>query len=66
MRPLWMMYPEDNNTLGIDTNYLFGDSYLVAATTPQLDKIKYYLPLKDDWYNFFSSKLMNKSDEIRT
>jgi alpha-glucosidase (family GH31 glycosyl hydrolase) len=45
MRPLWMMYPEDNNTLGIDTNYMFGVSYLVAATTPQLDKIKYYLPI---------------------
>lgn len=34
MRPMLMEYPSDLMTLGIDTNYMFGDSILVAATAP--------------------------------
>jgi alpha 1,3-glucosidase len=34
MRPLWMEFPEDMATFGIDTNYMFGESFFVAATYP--------------------------------
>jgi alpha-glucosidase (family GH31 glycosyl hydrolase) len=34
MRPLWLEYPKDEMTNGIDTNYMFGDAFLIAATYP--------------------------------
>ena len=55
MRPLWMEYPTDFITFGIDTNYMFGDSIMVAATYPKLDRAKVYLPPEDDWYDFYTS-----------
>jgi alpha-D-xyloside xylohydrolase len=60
MRPLWLEYPKDEMTNGIDTNYMFGDAFLIAATYPQLDEAKVYLPPDSDWFNFFNSKLIPK------
>jgi alpha-glucosidase (family GH31 glycosyl hydrolase) len=37
MRPLWMEYPDDILTFGIDINYMFGDSFLLGATYPRID-----------------------------
>lgn len=56
MRPLWMEFPDEFQTFGIDTNYMFGDSFFVAATYPQLTDLRYYLPISTDWYNFYTSE----------
>jgi alpha-glucosidase (family GH31 glycosyl hydrolase) len=38
MRPLWMEFPEDRMTFYANTNYMFGDAFLIAATFPILEK----------------------------
>ena len=44
MRPLWMDYPDDFTTFGIDTNYMFGDNFLIASSYQILERTKVYLP----------------------
>lgn len=64
MRPMWMEYPLDNKTFGIDTNYMFGDAFLVAASFPDLNDLMVYLPPTDDWYHFQTSLLQASSSEV--
>ena len=66
MRPLWMEFPADAITFGIDTNYMFGNSILVCATYPSLDYARIYLSPTVDWYDFYTSEIQNKSSEVRT
>lgn len=65
MRPMWMEYPLDKKTFGIDTNYMFGDCFLIGATYPDLDRTIVYLPPEDDWYDFYNSELISPSDHVR-
>ena len=61
MRPLWMHFPTDANTLAIDTTYLLGSDLLIA---PVLDKgakaLKVYLPQDTKeptfWLNVWTHK----------
>ncbi len=56
-RPLWFVYPDDDQTYTIDDQYLFGDSFLIA---PVLHKGQgsrtVYLPDGNDWYDYRSNK----------
>ncbi|XP_066291230.1 lysosomal alpha-glucosidase-like isoform X2 [Branchiostoma lanceolatum] len=55
-RPLFFEYPTDNNTWGVDTQFLWGDSLMV---TPVLEKgatkVTAYFP-NDTWYDFYSGR----------
>ncbi len=64
MRPLFMEFPSDVNSFGIDTNYMFGDSFFVASVYNDLSRGKAYLPPSEDWYNFFSSLVGSPSEKI--
>ena len=63
MRPLWMHFPTDANTLAIDTAYLLGSDLLIA---PVLDKgakaLKVYLPqdakASTSWLNLQTDKVL--------
>lgn len=66
MRPLWMEFPHDFTSFSIDTNYMFGDSFFIAATYPSLFEAQAYLPPSDDWYNFFTSQLVTPSHNPQT
>lgn len=45
MRPLWYNFPNDANTLAIDTQYMIGDDLLVAPVLEHEAKaIEFYLP----------------------
>lgn len=65
MRPLFMEFPVDINTYGIDSNYMFGDCFFVASIYNSLNRGKVYLPPSEDWYNFFTSMLLPPSEAIR-
>ena len=64
MRPLWMEYPEDFMTFGIDTNYMFGDNILIASSYQVIERTKVYLPPADEWYNFYNSQYQEASDQV--
>lgn len=63
MRPLWMNFPTDDNTLSIDTTYLLGLDLLVA---PVLDKevksLQVYLPKNGSettsWLNVWTHQIL--------
>lgn len=65
MRPLWMEFPGEFKTFGIDTNYMFGDAFFIAATYPQITDLRFYLPSSTDWYNFYTSEVQQVSNEAR-
>ncbi|TNV84430.1 hypothetical protein FGO68_gene16765 [Halteria grandinella] len=65
MRPLWMDFPGEFKTFGIDTNYMFGDCFFIAATYPQITDLRFYLPPSTDWYNFYTSEVQQVSNEAR-
>jgi len=71
MRPLWMDFPEERKTFGMDDEYLFGDALLVKPVTAsgQSDVIVYFPGNSSQrWYDFDTFKLHNGgiSDAIPT
>ncbi len=45
MRPLWLEYPRDKNTYGIEDQFLVGDSLMVRPVTEQYTtSVHLYLP----------------------
>ena len=61
-----MEFPTDVTTFGIDTNYMFGDTFLIAATYHNFHQTKVYLPPSADWYNFYTSERLIPTKNIRT
>jgi alpha-glucosidase len=54
LQPLWFQYPQDANTFGIDTQFLFGDSIMVAPVLQEdVTTVDVYMP-DDAWYNFLT------------
>lgn len=52
MNPLWFKYPQDVNTLGIDLQFLYGDSVLISPVTEEnATSVDIYLP-DDVFYDF--------------
>lgn len=55
MRPLFYDFYGDNNTLGIDTQYMVGSALMVAQILlPEVNTISVYLPAGAGvWYEYF-------------
>jgi alpha-glucosidase (family GH31 glycosyl hydrolase) len=51
MKPLAYAYPEDNRTVSIWDEFIFGNAFLVAPIFEQQNQRKIYLPA-GDWYDF--------------
>ena len=56
LHPLWFKYPKDANTFGIDLQFFYGDSILVAPVTQEnTTSVTFYLP-NDIFYDFKTLK----------
>ncbi|KAF7330338.1 DUF917-domain-containing protein [Mycena venus] len=54
--PLWFAYPSDNNTFGVQTQWLLGDALLVSPVTDDdATEVTFYLP-DDVFYDFWTGK----------
>ncbi|KAJ8305351.1 hypothetical protein KUTeg_015896 [Tegillarca granosa] len=58
-RPLHHEFPKDNITLGIDTQFMWGKSFLISPILfENQENLTYYLPA-GRWYNFYSGNVTN-------
>lgn len=55
-RPLVLEYQDDPNTYNLDTEYLFGDSFLVAPVLTPDNHCRVYLPA-GQWVNYWTKEL---------
>ncbi|KAF1962356.1 alpha/beta-glucosidase agdC [Byssothecium circinans] len=56
LAPLWMHYPGESATLGIDTQFFYGPSLLINPVTQKgATSVTFYLP-NDIFYDFFTLK----------
>jgi alpha-glucosidase len=56
VNPLWFLYPGDQNTFDIQTQWLFGDSLLVSPVTDDdAMEVTFYLP-DDVFYDFWTGE----------
>ena len=55
MRSMWLEFPEDRNTLGIETQYMLGSDLLVAPVFSAAGVVEFYLP-QGEWVNFFTGE----------
>lgn len=56
MRPLWWEFPEDDQCVGRDDQYLLGPELLVAPVTKQGATSRFvYFPAGANWENFFDA-----------
>jgi alpha-glucosidase len=56
VKPLWFVYPGDQNTFDIQTQWLFGDSLLVSPVTDDdAIEVTFYLP-DDVFYDFWTGE----------
>lgn len=66
VRPLVLLYPHDPNVFHLDTQYLFGDAFLVApiydSTTSERDL---YLP-PGQWMNYWNEKEIHQGPQTIT
>ena len=61
MRPMWQDFPQDTETYGMTTQFMWGNAFLVAPkiTAPtdvlvqmKMQSVDYYLPEGELWYNY--------------
>jgi alpha-D-xyloside xylohydrolase len=57
VRPLVLEYPADANTWSLDTQYLFGDCFLVAPVLNYTGNQKVYLPA-GNWVDYWRKNLL--------
>lgn len=65
---MWYEFPKDEQTFGLDKQFMFGDKFLVAPKTSspnemhiafhQAVQVPVYLPQSTNWYYFFSGQLI--------
>ncbi|KAG8183257.1 hypothetical protein JTE90_006453 [Oedothorax gibbosus] len=66
VRPLFFEFPSDENTYGIDEEFLWGPALLVMpALYPNAKEIKPYIP-KGIWYDFYTGEKFASKGENRT
>jgi len=67
MRPLVMDFKEDAKAVGQQEQYMFGKDIMVAPVTkPGIKKWDVYLPLKANWYNFWTGEMYKGGQTIGT
>ncbi len=64
IRALWLMYPQDKNSLLVDNAYLWGDNILVAPVYEKgATQRDVYLPT-GKWWNYWTNELVDGGKEI--
>lgn len=68
IRPLWYEFPTDTNTFGISTQFMWGDSILVAPKLGEPEtlsiamngiySLSVYLPPSSDWYYYYNKQVL--------
>jgi len=67
MRPLVMDFPNDQQALKQNYEYMFGHGILVAPVTkPGISQMNVYLPKGADWYNFWTGEQFKGGNTIKT
>ncbi len=65
MRAMFIDYEEDENTHLLDTQYMFGESLLVAPIIKERETSReIYFP-KGKWYNFFSDEMIEGGRRVK-
>ena len=73
IRPMWFEFADDESFALTETQYMLGDSMLVApkikTPTPELESIQmqevtYRLPASAKWYNYYNKKEAKSGTEI--
>ncbi|MBW0538014.1 hypothetical protein O181_077729, partial [Austropuccinia psidii MF-1] len=60
IKPLWFLYPQDQNTFSIDTQFFFGDSVLISPVLgPDSTSINPYFP-QAGFVDFITREIVNK------
>ena len=54
IRPTWYEFPKDENTFGLERQFMLGDSLLVAPVLDSDNSVKWYLPKSARWYNYWT------------
>ncbi|KAK6202242.1 alpha-glucosidase II [Scheffersomyces amazonensis] len=62
MRAFLLEFPSDPNAIVVDTEYMLGDSLLVAPVFNAEGDIEYYLP-KGEWYGLLDGKVRSSTGE---
>jgi alpha-D-xyloside xylohydrolase len=66
MRALFMDFPNDPNSEGIDSEYMFGPAFLVAPVTSQGQTTQsVYLPAGASWYNYWTKERFDGGQTIQ-
>ncbi|XP_074091277.1 neutral alpha-glucosidase C-like [Macrotis lagotis] len=54
MRPLWVEFPKELSTFGVENEYMLGSALLIhPVTEPKVSKVDMFLPgSKEIWYDF--------------
>lgn len=60
VRPMVMEFPEDKNTIGLDSQFMCGKSFLVAPVTDDEPVKAIYLP-RGKWYDYNNSSKIYES-----
>lgn len=63
IRPLFLEYPDDDQTYGITDQFLLGDRYLAAPVVTKTTARKVYLP-SGNWCDFWTGKIYKGSQLI--
>lgn len=58
VRPMILDFQDDPTTQRLDTQYMFGESFLVAPTLSHDSAVRVYLP-KGKWVDFWSKEVVN-------
>jgi alpha-glucosidase len=66
MRPMFLEYPEDEATLSLDDQFLFGADLLVAPVLREgADRRSVYLP-RGEWYDYWTGRSQGTAEAGRT
>ncbi|KAK7179627.1 glycosyl hydrolase family 31 [Paraphaeosphaeria sporulosa] len=56
INPLFFLYPEDENTFGIQDQWFYGDALLISpVTTDWAENVTFYMP-KDTFYDYWTGQ----------
>ncbi|KRM24043.1 alpha-xylosidase [Latilactobacillus graminis] len=61
MRPVFMEFPEDENSYRLDTQYMLGNNLMVAPIFNEQGSVKYYLP-GGQWTNILTNQYYDIQD----
>ena len=63
VKPLWFLWPGDENTYKVETQFMLGDGLLVnPVVEDDSQSVSFYLP-QGIWYDFWSHKRVDQRDK---